>query len=194
MKEEYDELHTLFGTKGVFLSSSVQGGVQAEVQGGVQAEVQGGVQAEVQAEVQGDVQAKVQGDVQAKVQAEVQGDVQGGVQAEELRHLRVVSKKVILQEQHSDSKDLKKWQKEQEQKKLAELTAKGIDPHTLLTVENLRKWILEDSKTFAYVSREYLGLPEAKVAEFGNKHDIKSKITQKRAVIAATQRAQQIRS
>jgi hypothetical protein len=98
------------------------------------------------------------------------------------------------QPQQTDSKQLKQWQKEQEQKKLAQLTADGIDPSSLLTVENVRKWITEEGKTFAYVAREYLGIPEGKVADFGKKHNIRSSISKKRAVLAATTRVQQLRS
>lgn len=97
-------------------------------------------------------------------------------------------------QQQTDSKQLKQWQKEQEQKKLAQLNSEGIDPTTLLTVENVRKWITEEGKTFAYVAREYLGIPEGKVADFGKKHNIRSSISKKRAVLAATTRVQQLRN
>lgn len=83
------------------------------------------------------------------------------------------------------SKDLKAWQKEQEQKKLAQLTAQGIDPETLLTVDTIKKWILDEKRTFAYVAREYLGMPESKVADFARKHNVKSTISKNRAIIAA---------
>ena len=83
------------------------------------------------------------------------------------------------------SKDLKAWQKEQEQKKLAQLTAQGIDPETLLTVDSIKKWILDEKRTFAYVAREYLGMPESKVADFARKHNVKSTISKNRAIIAA---------
>ena len=83
------------------------------------------------------------------------------------------------------SKDLKAWQKEQEQKKLAQLTAQGVNPETLLTVDSIKKWILDEKRTFAYVAREYLGMPESKVADFARKHNVKSTISKNRAIIAA---------
>jgi hypothetical protein len=89
------------------------------------------------------------------------------------------------QGQTQSSKDLKAWQKEQEQKKLAELTAQGIDPETLLTVDSIKKWILDEKRTFAYAAREYLGMPESKVADFARKHNVKSTISKNRAIIAA---------
>jgi hypothetical protein len=89
------------------------------------------------------------------------------------------------QEQTQTSKDLKAWQKEQEQKKLAQLTAQGVNPETLLTVDSIKKWILDEKRTFAYVAREYLGMPESKVADFARKHNVKSTISKNRAIIAA---------
>lgn len=86
--------------------------------------------------------------------------------------------------------NLKAWQKEQELKKLAELTAKGVNPENLLTVESIKRWIEDEQRTFAYVAREHLGMPESKVADFAREHGIKSTITKKRAILAAKNRAQ----
>ena len=86
------------------------------------------------------------------------------------------------------SKDLKAWQKEQETKKLAELTAQGIVPETLLTAQNIKKWIEDEHRTFAYVAREYVGMPEAKVADFAKEHGINSTISKKRAILSAKNR------
>jgi len=88
-----------------------------------------------------------------------------------------------------DSKDLKQWQKEQEAKKLKELTTQGILPETLLTKENIVKWIRDEHRTFAYVAREYVGMPEAKVAEFAKEHGVSSSISKKRAILSAKNRA-----
>ena len=87
-----------------------------------------------------------------------------------------------------NSKDLKAWQKEQEGKKLAELQKAGVVPETLLTAENIKKWIEEEKHTFAFVAREYLGLPEARVAEFAKEHGVKSSISKKRAILSAKNR------
>jgi len=84
-----------------------------------------------------------------------------------------------------DPKDLKKWQKEKEQEKYAELQKQGINPESLLTVESMKKWIEQDGRTYAYVAREFIGLPEAVVAAFAKKNGIKSTITKKRAILAA---------
>ena len=87
-----------------------------------------------------------------------------------------------------NSKDLKAWQKEQEGKKLAELQKAGVLPESLLTAENIKKWIEEEKRTFAFVAREYLGLPEARVAEFAKEHGVKSSISKKRAILSAKNR------
>jgi hypothetical protein len=87
-----------------------------------------------------------------------------------------------------DSRELKAWQKEQEGKKLAELTAAGINPETLLTAESIKRWIEDEGRTFAYVAREYVGLPEATVADFAKGHGVKSKISKSRAILSAKNR------
>jgi hypothetical protein len=86
----------------------------------------------------------------------------------------------------TDPKDLKKWQKEQEEKKKRELDAQGINPATLLTKENLQLWIVTEKKTYAAVAREYVGLPDSMVASAAKSFGIQSDTTKKRAMIAAT--------
>jgi hypothetical protein len=84
-----------------------------------------------------------------------------------------------------DPKDLKKWQKGQEQAKHAQLLATGVQPESLLTVDAMRTWIQTEGRTYAYVAREHVGLPEAVVAAFAKKHAITSSITKKRAIMAS---------
>lgn len=86
----------------------------------------------------------------------------------------------------SDSKDIKKWQKEQEEKKKRELDAQGINPASLLTKENLERWILQEKKTYAAVARDYVGLPESMISSSAKSFNIQSETTRKRqAIIAA---------
>ena len=87
-----------------------------------------------------------------------------------------------------NSKELKAWQREQEGKKLAELKANGIRPESLLTAENIKRWIEGEHRTFAYVAREYVGMPEDKVADFAKGHGVKSSISKKRAILSAKNR------
>ena len=91
-------------------------------------------------------------------------------------------------EKRMSSKELKAWQKEQEKKKLDELTAQGTNPETLLTVENMKKWIEDGKRTYASVARDFLGMPESKVADFAKENSIKTTITKKRAMIAASKK------
>ena len=72
-----------------------------------------------------------------------------------------------------DVKDQKIWQKEQEKKKADELKKQGIDPSSLLTVENLHNWVQKEGNTFAWVARN-TGIPEYKVAAFAKSNNIKS--------------------
>jgi len=89
----------------------------------------------------------------------------------------------------TDPKDLKKWQKEQEDKKKRELDAQGINPASLLTKENLQRWIVEEKKTYAAVAREYVGLPESMVASSAKKFGIQSHTTIRRGMIVAANKA-----
>jgi len=88
----------------------------------------------------------------------------------------------------TDPKDIKKWQKEQEDKKKRELDALGINPASLLTKENLQKWIVEEKKTFAAVARDYVGLPDSMVSSAAKSYGIQSETSKRRAIIAASKR------
>lgn len=88
----------------------------------------------------------------------------------------------------TDPKDIKKWQKEQEDAKKRELEAAGITPSSLLTKENLKKWVVDEKKTFAYVAREYVGLPDSMVASAAKSYGIQSENSKRRAMIAANKK------
>lgn len=81
----------------------------------------------------------------------------------------------------SAPKDPKRWQKEEELKKYKELREKGIVPSTLLTKENLKKWIEDEKKTFAAVARECVGVSEIRVSSASKKFGIRSTISTLRA-------------
>lgn len=88
----------------------------------------------------------------------------------------------------TDPKDIKKWQKEQEDKKKRELDALGINPASLLTKENLQKWIVEEKKTFAAVARDHVGLPDSMISSAAKSYGIQSETSKRRAIIAASKR------
>lgn len=86
----------------------------------------------------------------------------------------------------TDPKDIKKWQKEQEDKKKRDLDAQGINPASLLTRENLQKWIVDEKKTFAAVARDHVGLPDSMVSSAAKSYGIQSETSKRRAIIAAS--------
>lgn len=63
-----------------------------------------------------------------------------------------------------DPKEMKEWQRAEEEKKKKENESKGIKKETLLTKENLKKWIEEEGRTFSYISREYIGCKDSEVS------------------------------
>lgn len=70
----------------------------------------------------------------------------------------------IKDKNFKDPKEMKKWQKEMEDKKRKEQEAKGVDPKSLLTKENLQKWYGEEGRTFSYIAREYIGCKDTEVS------------------------------
>lgn len=91
---------------------------------------------------------------------------------------------------HADSglrnpQEQKKWQKEQEDKKMRDLRATGVNPASLLTEANLRKWVEDEKKTFAFIAREYVGLSDGVVAAEAKKYGLQSDTSKRRAMIAA---------
>lgn len=88
-----------------------------------------------------------------------------------------------------DPKDIKKWQKEQEEKKASELKAAGVNPASLLTEENMRKWVVEEKKTFAAIARENVGLPDVVVAAEAKKYGIQSDMSKRRAAILVAKKS-----
>jgi len=88
-----------------------------------------------------------------------------------------------------DPKDIKKWQKEQEDLKAAELRAAGINPASLLTEANMRKWVVEEKKTFAAIAREYVGLSDGVIASEAKKYGLQSDIAKRRAAVMNAKKA-----
>lgn len=83
-----------------------------------------------------------------------------------------------------EAKDIKKWQKEQEEKKAVELRAAGVNPVSLLTEANIRKWVVDEKKTFAAIARDYVGLSELVISTEAKKYGLQSETTKRRMMIA----------
>lgn len=88
-------------------------------------------------------------------------------------------------------KEAKAWQKEQELKKKQEIEESGVVPLSLLTKANLEQWILKDSRTYAYIAREYVGLPEAVISETAKSFNIQSEVAKKRFQVIKGKKAKQ---
>jgi hypothetical protein len=86
---------------------------------------------------------------------------------------------------YRDPKTIKQFQVEAEAKKRAELEAKGVSIESLLTRENLEKWIRDQGLTYAAVAREHVGCSSELVATTAKAFGIKSANAQKRAVFIA---------
>jgi hypothetical protein len=63
-----------------------------------------------------------------------------------------------------NSKDVKEWQKVQEDTKSDENIKKGVLKKDLLTKDNLKKWIEEEGRTFSYIAREFIGCRDTEVS------------------------------
>ena len=61
-------------------------------------------------------------------------------------------------------KEVKEWQRVQEDKKLEENRKKGVLKKEVLTKENLKKWIEEEGHTFSYIAREFVGCRDTEVS------------------------------
>jgi hypothetical protein len=80
---------------------------------------------------------------------------------------------------------IKKEQAEKEAEKHAELVSKGVDPETLLTKDNLKKWVDTDGLTYTQIARDHVGLSSNQIAAVAKGFGIQSPIVKKRAMIVA---------
>lgn len=78
-----------------------------------------------------------------------------------------------------DPKEMKEFQKNAVEVKRKENEAAGLSPSDFLTKENLRQWIEEEGKTYAWVAREKAGCPETQVAAQAQMMGLKSRISKK---------------
>lgn len=81
-----------------------------------------------------------------------------------------------------DPKEVKAFQKSAEEAKQQENLAAGIDVSQVLTKENLKLWIEQEGRTYAWVAREKAGCPDTQVAATAQMMGIKSKISKRRGI------------
>ena len=111
------------------------------------------------------------------VTQEESDDVQLGLENTELKDVIVtVSEKVNT---FRDPKEMKEFQRNAVEAKRKENEAAGLTPSDFLTRENLRLWIEEEGKTYAWVAREKAGCPETQVAAQAQMMGLKSRISKK---------------
>lgn len=82
-----------------------------------------------------------------------------------------------------DPKEMKAYQKEQEEKKRMENETAGISVMDILTRENLKQWIEVEGRTYAWVAREKAGCADTQVSATAQMLGIKSKISKKRGIM-----------
>lgn len=96
-------------------------------------------------------------------------------------------KEVVLvpPQDRRDPKEWKEYQKKAEEAKHRENETFGIQLHTILTKENIKKWVEEEGQSYAWVAREKAGCPDTQVAATAQMMGIRSKVTKKRGMILA---------
>lgn len=90
--------------------------------------------------------------------------------------------------QFRDPKEVREFQKAAEEAKRKENEAAGIQLVQILTKENLKKWIEEEGRTYAWVAREKAGCADTQVAAQAQMMGLTSKITKKRGMIMANRK------
>ena len=84
---------------------------------------------------------------------------------------------------YRDSKDMKEYQKKSEEERRVINELAGIQLQDILTKENLKSWIEDEGRTYAWVAREKAGCADTQVAATAQMMGIKSKISMKRRKI-----------
>jgi len=84
---------------------------------------------------------------------------------------------------YRDPKEIKEFQKAEEEKKRKENEEAGIELSQILTKENLKQWIEVEGHTYAWVAREKAGCKESQIAATAQMMGIRSRITKKKALI-----------
>jgi len=113
----------------------------------------------------------------SEVHSEETQDVQLSLQDIELKDVIVtVNEKT---NHFRDPKEMKEYQKNAVEAKRKENELAGLTPSHFLTKENLKQWIEDEGKTYAWVAREKAGCPETQVAAQAQMMGLKSRISKK---------------
>lgn len=82
-----------------------------------------------------------------------------------------------------DPKEVKAFQKASEEAKHKENLTAGIEISHVLTKDNLKKWVEDEGRTYAWVAREKAGCPDTQVAAMAQMMGIKSGISKRRGIV-----------
>jgi hypothetical protein len=102
-------------------------------------------------------------------------DVQLSLENTEMKDVIVT----VTEKHFRDPKEMKEFQKNAVEAKRKENEAAGLSPADFLTKENLKQWIENEGKTYAWVAREKAGCPETQVAAQAQMMGLKSRISKK---------------
>ncbi len=72
--------------------------------------------------------------------------------------------------------DYNKIQRQKEKEKREELKRAGVDMKTVLTVENVKKW-LEDGNSYAWIAREKVGCKQELISKFAKLNGITTSVS-----------------
>ena len=56
------------------------------------------------------------------------------------------------------------------------------------SVENLKKWVEEEKKSYSYIARRLIGLPEAQISVEAKKYGIMSEIAKRRMAVVESRK------
>lgn len=82
---------------------------------------------------------------------------------------------------------IKRDNAEKTQKKYQELVSKGVTPKSLLTKENLERWVKE-GLSYTQIARDHVGIDAEEIGAIAKGFGIKSNIAMKRAAIIAAKK------
>jgi hypothetical protein len=209
-RDDYEYYQTLFSQAQIHTQAESQTQTQAQVETQNQAQPQTQPQAQPQTQTQAQPQAqqesqptpltptdetpisnttKLRSDTRIRVvkrpvaDAPTEETVTVVVQRED-----AVSVASVISGDREKKAQMKKEQTEKEGEKYRELVSKGIDPESLLTKENLKKWIDTDGLTYAQIARDHVGLSALQVSNIAKGFGFKSIIAKKRAMFLAAKK------
>ena len=155
----------------------------------------------VQVPVQAQVPVQPQAPVQAQVVVQAVPLAQFQVAQEDTKTTRIkpdtkirivkevepvkVTESTLSQSEREKKAQIKREQSEKVAEKNAALVQANIDPESLLTKANLKKWVETDGLNYTQIARDHVGLHADYIAGVAKSFNLQSPIAKKRAQIIA---------